>query len=74
MYELSDLDIRELKEKNYLAEDGHPSVEAFLQAMVSPSLYVVDEPANLLEHGCDCPICGGRYKEAISEKMKLRRD
>jgi len=73
MYELSDLDTKELKARNYFAEDGHPSIEAYMQAMLSPSLYLDKLAMNLLEHGCDCPICGERYKEASFEVEKLRK-
>jgi len=71
MYELSDFDIRELKIRNYLDDDGHPSTEAFRQVFSSPSADLDQLAINIEKHGRDCLICGNRYKEASSETVEL---
>ena len=71
MHELTELDIKELKAKNFLAEDGHPSTEAFKHAILTLSDFDT-LVKNVLEHGRDCSICGDRYKKANSEILELR--
>lgn len=72
MYALNEFDIKALKEKNYLAEDGHPSTEAFTDAILTLSDF--DELAkNVLEHGHDCPICGERYRSANFEIQEMKK-
>jgi hypothetical protein len=72
MYELSDFDIKELKAKNLLEEDGHPLTEAY--RIVFSSLSDFDKLLiDIEKHGRDCPICGKRYKDASSEIVELRK-
>ena len=73
MYELSDFDIKELKARNYLEDDGHPSTEAYRQVFSSPSADLDQLAINIEKHGRDCPICGKRYKEASFEIAELRK-
>ena len=74
MYELSDFDIKELKTRNLLDEDGHPSTEAFRQVFLSPSADFDKLAIDIEKHGRDCSICGERYKEASSDVLKLRKE
>lgn len=72
MSDLSDFDISELRAKNYLEDDGHPSTEAYRQVF-STSLEKDLLASRIEEHGRDCPICGKRYKEASIELVELRK-
>ena len=72
MYDLSDSYIEELKGKNYLAEDGHPSIEAYRQVFSSPSADIDNLAIAVEKHGRDCPICGERYKKASSEILEKK--
>ena len=73
MYKLSNSELQELRKNNYLADDGHPTTKAFIDAMLSPSRDLAELPTNLLEHGIDCPICGNRYKEASHYIVENRK-
>lgn len=67
MRQLTELELKQLKEKNYLDSDGHPSVKAYKYVFTSPSADFSPLAIAVEEHGRDCPICGDRYKKAIDE-------
>ena len=67
MHELTDFEIKELKARNYLEEDGHPSAEAYRQVFSSPSADLDNLAISIEKHGRNCHICGQRYKEASIE-------
>lgn len=72
MYDFNEFDIKELKERNLLEDDGHPSIEAFRQVFLSPSGDFDQLAINIEKHGRDCPVCGKRYKKASIEVLEVR--
>ena len=71
MYELNEFDIKELKARNYLEDDGHPSTEAYRQVFLSLSADLDQLAINIEKHGRDCPICGkATSKETLGQSMK----
>ncbi|ATS01190.1 hypothetical protein [Porphyromonas gingivalis] len=72
MYKLTESQINELKLKNLLDKDNHPSVEAYKQVFLSLSADLDPLAISIEKHGRDCPICSERYKTASSEIIKSK--
>ena len=69
MRKLTKQALKQLEEKNYLDNDGHPSVKAYINVFTSPSADFSPLAIAVEEHGRDCPICGDRYRKVSGELL-----
>lgn len=70
---LAEFELFQLREKNYLDVDNHPSIIAYKNVLTSPSADFSPLAIAVEEHGRDCPICGDRYKKALDELFNERK-
>jgi len=64
--------IEELKKKDLLADDGCPTLDAYVGVFSCLSADFDAFCIDIEKHGQNCPICSKRYKEA-SQKVLISK-